>query len=273
MPFRAPTRDHHAVPTANVPPRPEAEQLRISVVIPAKNEAPNLPWVLPRIPLSVDEVVLVDGLSTDESIAVARMTLPHVKVVHETRPGKGAAVRAGFKVASGDVIVMLDADGSMDPLEIPRFIDAIRDGADFVKGSRFLAGGGTTDMTWVRRTGNAALRAIANLLYRTRFTDLCYGYCAMRRSALERIELDADGFDIEMQLIARMHRAGVSGAEVPSLEQVRRFGTSNLRALPDGWRVLKALLRERFARPSAHRAVPIAIESRAPTGDVAETTS
>ena len=224
--------------------------MTISVVIPAKNEARNLPWVLPRIPALVDEVVLVDGLSTDETVAVARMTLPDVVVVHETRPGKGAAIRAGFKAARGDIVVMLDADGSMDPQEISRFVDAIKDGANFVKGSRFMPGGGTSDMTRLRRTGNAVLREIANVLYQTDFTDLCYGYCAFRRSALESITLDADGFDIEMQLIARMHMAGFRSTEVPSFEQDRRFGVSNLRAVPDGWRVLKALLRERFRSTS-----------------------
>ena len=229
-----------------VGPRRAVTAPTVSVVIPAKNEARNLPWVLPRIPMSVDEVILVDGLSTDETVAVAKMTLPDVVVVHEPRPGKGVAVRTGFKKARGDIIVMLDADGSMDPLEIPRFVDAILSGADFVKGSRFMSGGGTTDMTFIRKMGNAGLRELANVLYRTAFSDLCYGYCAMRRTALEGISLDADGFDIEMQLIARMHLSGVSSAEVASFEHPRRHGASNLRALPDGWRVLKALLRERF---------------------------
>lgn len=238
-------------------PEGHARRARVSVVIPAKDEAKNLPWVLNRIPDLVDEIVLVDGLSRDETVAIAKMVRPDVVVVHELRRGKGAALRAGFEVATGEIIVMLDADGSMDPMEIDTFVAPLTNGYDFVKGSRFLRGGGTADMTWLRKSGNFGLMLMTNVLYRSRFSDLCYGYLAFRREILREFVLTADGFEIEMQLIARAVRTGQRITETPSFESPRMHGKSNLRTFPDGWRVLRSLVRERFAiiRPDRDAAV------------------
>lgn len=234
--------DRPLTPTAH-PIRP-----RVSVVIPAKNEARNIAWVLERIPAHVDEVILVDGLSEDATEEIARMVRPGVIVVHEKRPGKGAALRAGFNRARGDIIVMMDADCSMDPREIDHFVDLVSAGHLFVKGSRFLPNGGTDDITRLRLVGNWALMALVNGLYGSRFTDLCYGFCAFRRTVLDRIELSADGFEIEMQLIARTYLAGIPVLEAPSFEAKRKHGQSNLRTFRDGWRILGTLVRERVRR-------------------------
>ena len=222
---------------------------RVSVVIPARNEERNIGWVLRRMPDTVDEVILVDGLSRDATIEVAKMVLPQVVVVHELTPGKGNALRSGFEAATGDVIVMMDADGSMDPAEIPAFLAAIADGADVAKGSRFQPEAGTDDMTWLRRAGNAGLLLLANTLYGTRHSDLCYGFLAFRRSALSGLQADASGFEIEMQLVARMALAGLHVTEVASHEYERMHGASNLRTFRDGWRVLWTMLLERRWRP------------------------
>src|SRR5512133_2785638 len=111
-------------------------QPTVSVIIPTLNEAKNLPLVLPYIPLDVvTEVILVDGHSTDNTVAVAKRLLPSIKVVNELQQGKGAALRRGYQEANGDILVVLDADGSNDPREIPRFIKTLMEGADFAKGS------------------------------------------------------------------------------------------------------------------------------------------
>lgn len=221
--------------------------LTISVVIPTKNEARNIGWVLERMDPIVDEVIIVDGLSTDDTVAVARAVRPDVVVVDHSIAGKGQAMRAGFAAATGDLVVMLDADGSMDPGEIQRFVEQLAAGHDFVKGSRFLRGGGTADMTLLRRLGNDALVRLANLLMGTRYTELCYGYMAFRRSRLQELELISSGFEIEAELVLKCQRAGFAIAEVPSYESARRFGNSNLNTFRDGWRVLRTILRERFA--------------------------
>ena len=104
--------------------------------------------------------------------------LPWVRAITQTRKGKGNAMACGFAAATGDVIVMFDADGSADPAEIPAFVAALVAGADFAKGSRFAPGGGSDDITLLRRTGNAGLNGVANALFGTSYTDLCYGYNA-----------------------------------------------------------------------------------------------
>lgn len=218
----------------------------ISVVLAAKNESRNIEWVLSRIPDNVDQVVLVDGLSHDQTIEIAQMVKPDLCVVHEERRGKGVAVRSGFAAATGDFVVMLDADGSMAPSEIQSFVERLALGYDMVKGSRFMKGGGSTDITPFRKYGNRALLGLFNALFATRFTDLCYGYVAIRRSALERLDLSAVGFDIEAELVAQASRRGMRILEVASNESPRRHGASNLNAVRDGFRILGRIFAERF---------------------------
>jgi glycosyltransferase involved in cell wall biosynthesis len=216
---------------------------RVSVVIPAKNEAKNLPHVLPRIPEWIDEVLLVDGNSTDGTRDVARRLLPAIRIVPQEGRGKGAALRSGFAAATGDIIVMLDADGSTDPAEIPAYVGPLLAGADFAKGSRFAQGGGTSDMSTVRRLGNWAFVKMVQACFGGRFTDLCYGYNAFWARVLPDLALDGDGFEIETIMNVRaLQRLKV--VEVPSFEADRVHGVSNLRTFPDGWRVVKAIGRE-----------------------------
>jgi glycosyltransferase involved in cell wall biosynthesis len=227
--------------------------LSISVVIPTKNEARNIAWVLTRIQPIVDELIIVDGLSTDGTVDIVRAIRPDAVVVMHPIPGKGEAIRAGFAAAAGDLIVMLDADGSMDPGDIQRFVEQLAAGNDVVKGSRFLPGGGTADMTPLRRLGNDVLRRIANAMLRTHHTDLCFGYMAIRRSRLRELELTSSGFEIETELILEAHRAGLSVVETPTFESPRRFGTSNLNPFRDGWRVLRLISRYRFTSRASAR--------------------
>lgn len=234
---------------------------RVSVVIPAKNEARNIGWVLERIPDDVDEVVLVDGRSTDGTVEVARRIRPDVVVVHDDEPGKGAALRAGFRAATGRYVAMIDADGSMDPGEIPAMIEMLDGGLDLVKGSRFAAGGGTADMSILRSAGNRALLELANVMFGARHTDLCYGYAAFRREQILALDLDAVGFEIETQLFLRATRQGLRVAEFPSFEAPRRFGTSNLNTFRDGWRVLQTIFRERLRTPG-RESVGVPIETQ-----------
>jgi glycosyltransferase involved in cell wall biosynthesis len=225
----------------------------LSVVIPTLNEAANLPHVLTRIPASVDEVVLVDGHSIDDTIAVARTIRPDIRVVLQDGRGKGNALACGFAAAQGSIIVMLDADGSTDPAEIDAFVAPLLAGHDFAKGSRFLGPGGSEDITGIRRAGNRVLLALLNVLYGTRYTDLCYGYNAFWRSCLEHMSVDCDGFEVETLITARVARAGLSVVEVASVEHQRLHGVSNLNAVPDGIRVLRTILRERVSRVAADR--------------------
>jgi glycosyltransferase involved in cell wall biosynthesis len=239
---------------------------RISVVVPARNEAANLPHVLSALPPEVYEVVLVDGHSSDDTVAVARTVRPDLRVVQQTRRGKGNALACGFAAVRGDIIVMLDADGSADPREISRYVDALLEGADFAKGTRFAQGGGSSDLTRLRSWGNKVLNLVVNVLYGTRYTDLCYGYNAFWTRCLPVLALDAgdteqdkklwgDGFEVETIINTRIARGRLKVVEVPSFELERIHGVSNLNTWRDGFRVLRAAVTERF-RPRPHRGTP-----------------
>jgi glycosyltransferase involved in cell wall biosynthesis len=222
----------------------------ISAVIPALNEVENLPHVLPFIPDWVDEVVLVDGHSQDGTVEVAQQLRPDICIVQQEGRGKGAALRTGFSMASGDIIVMLDADGSNDPEEIAAFVSTLLAGADFAKGSRFIQGGGTADMPFHRRAGNRCFVVMVRILFGGSYSDLCYGYNAFWADVLPKLQLNGDGFEIESIMNIRALQAKLKVVEVPSFEDRRRYGEGRLKALPDGWRVLKAIFHE-WLRPNA----------------------
>jgi glycosyltransferase involved in cell wall biosynthesis len=229
------------------------------VVIPTLNEALNLPHVFAGLPAGIHEVIVVDGHSHDDTLTVARRLRPEVRIVTQTRRGKGNALACGFAAATGDIIAMIDADGSADPNEIPRFVRALLDGADFAKGSRFVPGAGSGDITWLRRLGNWALSACVNFAYGTRYSDLCYGFNVFWRRhvpvfglvpeppsrAIGDPPLWGDGFEVETLINIRVAVAGLLVTEVPSFEHRRIHGVSRLRTFSDGSRVLRTIVAER----------------------------
>jgi glycosyltransferase involved in cell wall biosynthesis len=236
----------------------------VSVVIPTLNEARNLPHVFARLPGGIHEVIVVDGHSVDDTCAVARQLRPDTRIVMQTRSGKGNALACGFAVATGRIIVMLDADGSADAGEIPAFVQALLDGADFAKGSRFAPGGGSSDLTRLRTWGNRLLMAMVNRAYGTAYSDLCYGFNVFWRRHLPVLRLDSttpqsqdgtklwgDGFEIETLIAIRVTVARLAVVEVPSFEHSRIHGVSNLTAFSDGLRVLRMIFTERRARQAA----------------------
>lgn len=217
---------------------------RISVVIPALNEAENLPHVLPFLPEWVDEVLLIDGGSTDNTIEIANQLWPGIEVLKQTGRGKGNALKEGFSAATGDIIVMMDADGSTNPLEIPAFVALLTAGADYVKGSRFMQGGGSADITAIRKLGNAALLLLVRIVFHCQYSDLCYGYNAFWSYHLPLLSTDADGFEIETALNLKALKSGLNVAEIPSFEAKRIHGESHLHPMPDGFKVLKTIFKE-----------------------------
>ncbi len=244
----------------DAPARPPRSLARVSVVIPTYNEAANLPHVFARLPLDeLFEVIIVDGQSSDDTVKIARQLLPSVRVVLADDLGKGYALGCGFAAARSDIIVMLDGDGSTDPAEIPAFLDPLFAGADLVKGSRFMSGGGSTDITPVRWLGNRFFTAAVNLLFRKSYTDLCYGYNAFWSDVLPALGISCPGFEIETLTHVRAAKAGLAVAEVPSVEHPRLHGVSNLHPLRDGLRVSRTILVERFASSRT------GIDSRSPS--------
>ena len=225
-----------------------SERPSISVIVPTLNEVDNIPLVFSRIPTWVKEIIVVDGHSTDGTVQLAKSLRSDVVVVLASQRGKGAALRAGFDAAKGDIIVMMDADGSTEPEEIGLFVRYLRDGADFVKGSRFMQGAGSEDISALRSFGNEFFTMLVRLLFGGKFTDLCYGYCAFWADLVPLLKLDGTGFEIETMLNIRALRTGCRIVELPSFEAERVHGSSNLRTFPDGFRVLRTILRE-WLRP------------------------
>jgi glycosyltransferase involved in cell wall biosynthesis len=254
-------------------------ELKVSLIIPALNEAAGLQAILWRIPAEVDELIIVDGNSVDETAAVVRAfreeltsngTHPEPRVTRsamhprdmtlrfETQRGngKGDAIKHGLRMATGDLVVTMDADGSMNPEEIPAFLDCLVAGCDVVKGSRVLQGGGSHDFTLLRRLGNAALTQVANLLCRTAYTDITYGFTAHWREAITDPSQLPDGWQLEMQVALRGSKVGLVTAEVPCFEERRIGGASKLNPLRDGFAILKTILRESLRQPLGFTRVP-----------------
>jgi glycosyltransferase involved in cell wall biosynthesis len=226
----------------------------VSVIIPTLNEAENLPHVFAGLPDWISELIIVDGRSTDDTVAVARQLRPDVKIVIQAGRGKGDALLAGFAASTGDIIVAMDADGSTDGREIIRYVAALVAGADFVKGSRYACAGGSADLTRSRRFGNKLLGALVNCLFGTHYTDLCYGYNAFWARHLNTLALACPGFEIETVMNIRAATAGLCVHEVPSYEHRRVYGASNLRIVMDGWRIAAVIVREwRHYRRSLRR--------------------
>ncbi|MBN2075012.1 MAG: glycosyltransferase [Dehalococcoidales bacterium] len=219
---------------------------KLTVIIPTFNEEHNIGVVLSGLPDMVDEVLIVDGNSRDNTVDRVRELLPDARIIYQPGKGKGDALRHGFNNAQGDIIVTIDADGSMDPAEISSFVEAILQGYDYVKGSRFLHYGGTTDMVWYRKLANKVFVILVNILYGGHYTDLCYGYNALHKRVLDKVTYESDGFEIETEMHIKAKKQNLLIAEVPSFEDKRVHGDGKLKTFSDGWRILKTILRERM---------------------------
>ena len=221
---------------------------RIKVIIPTLNEEKNVGDIINRLQgIGLHDILVIDGHSRDNTVECARNF--GAKIIIQNGRGKGSGMREAFKEALGsDIIVMIDADGSMAPEELPSFIDKLDLGADIVKGSRFLYPGKSDDFTVVRRIGNKIITLLTNFLFLTKYTDICYGYIIFKKDALEKLSVILTGnkFEIETEICIRAKNLGLNVFEIPSYEHARNYGASNLRSLKDGLRILKVVLTEFF---------------------------
>lgn len=236
----------------------------VTVVIPTKNEIQNLGRLLPTIPDYVDEVLVVDGYSLDGTAEFAKESKFVSRVLMQRAPGKGSALCLGLQKATHKNIICIDADGSMSTSEFPKLLDAlVEDNVDVIKGSRYLPGAGSEDLSLFRSTGNKGLLWITKLLYKCKWTELAYGYFGLNQDAVRKLDLYefeskvpsalifkkmayGQGFEIEAVIFCRALRRNLKIKEFPSIETNRWNGTSNLKAIPDGFRVLSAVVLERI---------------------------
>ena len=223
-------------------PRP-----KVTALICTLNEEGCLPYVLPRIPEWVDEVLLVDGHSTDNTVEVAKRLYPNVRILYQPGRGKGGALKHGFDNAKGDIIVTLDADGSTDPEEMTKFINPLLNGYDFAKGSRFALGF-PQDKPWHRIVGNWIITISFNVLFIRRYTDLCSGYNAFWKSRVQEAvnPWTTDGFENEPFINARVAKRRLKVAEIGYIEGRRLNGEVKERSWRQGVKAIKSILRECF---------------------------
>lgn len=227
----------------------EIDPSRVIVLIPTLNEERSIAEVIQELKsMGLANILVVDGNSSDKTAGIVEKL--GVNVIHQNGHGKGDALRQALSYdgVDGDFVVIMDADGSMNPKEVHSFIKALEYGADLVKGSRFLLGGDSEDMTLFRKIGNLFFVRIVNSLWSAKYTDLCYGYAAFKKDAVERLQphLKSKNFEIEAEMFIKARKLGFKVEEVPSIELRRKHGKSNLRAYKDGFRILKTILSEVF---------------------------
>jgi glycosyltransferase involved in cell wall biosynthesis len=231
--------------------RPRSPARSVSIIIPTLNEEKNLPKVLSdvqnfsRKSKRKIELIIVDGHSSDRTVALARRA--GARILYDSI-GKGSAIIAGIFAARAPVLVIMDADCSHTADELPELISRVEKSADICMGSRFMPGGGSDDITRLRYLGNKFFVCLVNILWGTKYTDLCYGYRSMRTRAAREMRLTSKGFGIETEISIKSAKAGLRTVEIPSWEKLRLHGESRLKTFRDGFIILKTIAREFFAR-------------------------
>ena len=218
--------------------------MKISIVIPTLNEGKNLSKVLKDIPKSVDEIIVVDGHSTDNTVEIAKKF--GAKVIFDD-VGKGSALRKGMKATKGNIVITMDADCSHKSSEIGLLTEGIKAGFDICMGSRFIQGGGTEDMPWYRKLGNKFFVFLVNLIWDMNYSDLCYGYRSFRKTCIKKLRLKENGFGIETEIAIKAAKKKLRVLEIPSYEKERASGEGKLRTFSDGWMILKTIITEMFS--------------------------
>ncbi len=216
----------------------------VSIVIPTLNEEKNIAAVIRGIRRNMHEkryeILVVDGHSVDKTVEIVKGM--GCRVIYDNK-GKGSALRKGFGAANGVIIVSMDADLSNEPKELNLLVESIRIGYDVCMGSRFIVGGGSEDISGIRILGNKFFVSLVNLVYGSRYSDMCYGYRSFRKSAIKRLRLKEDGFGIETEINIKAVKAGMRVIEIPSTEKKREAGEAKLRTFRDGYIILRTILR------------------------------
>lgn len=208
----------------------DEKTIRISVVVPAKNEAEGIEQIVEGAARYADEVIVIDGHSTDRTAELAEKA--GAGVWRDNGRGKGAAYQLGIEKARGEVIVFMDADGSHDPADIPKIAEPILCGeCEMVIGSRHRGGSdewkGDLD-TWLRAVGSGFLSVVINYRWKSNLTDVLNGFRAIRRDVAIRVPFFATDFDIEQHMIVQVLKCGYCVTEVASHERCRQWGRSKL---------------------------------------------
>jgi len=218
-----------------------------TLIIPAKNEEGAIGKVLQEIPKKlVQQIIVVDGRSKDKTIREVRANLRRGKdiLMIQKSNGYGGAFIEGIKQTKGNIIIMMDADGSHNPADIPFLIKKIEEGYEYVMASRYMVGSKSYDDTFIRWLGNKVFTLLTNIIHGTRVTDSLYLYTAITKKGLDQLKLTSPGFEFCTEILVKAHNAGLRFAEVPAIERKRYHGDSKVNALLDGLRILKMIFKK-----------------------------
>jgi len=222
--------------------------MKVTAVIPAKNEEEGIEKIIKNVSRFVDEVLVVDGHSKDKTRQIAKEC--GAKVVLDGGKGKGDGIRTGVRKAKGDIIVFIDADGSHNPKDIPKLIKPIKnEKADLVVASR--AKGGSDEIRLdldglFRQIGSEIAAILVNFRWRANLTDIQNGFRAIRKKTALALKLESDGFEIEEEMIMKCLKRGVRIMEVAGHEYQRKWGVSKLPTI-QAWRFALRLFKELFS--------------------------
>lgn len=219
----------------------ETKKRSISVVAVNLNEEHTIKEVLTNIPPYIDEILVIDGYSKDNSPTIAKEL--GFSVILQEGKGRGAAFKTGFKHAKGDIIVMLSTDGNERSGDIDKLIKKMDEGYDLVIATRF-GQGKSHDVTFIRKIGNWGLTHMINFASGLSVLDSQNGFRAIRKDALDKMNIEANRFDIEAEMVVKAGKLGLRVAEIPTIEDERAFGVSHLNTFQDGFRIFKRILKE-----------------------------
>lgn len=221
--------------------------MKTTLIIPTKNEEGAIGKVLKEIPKNlIQQIIVVDGHSKDKTVQEIKANLRKGKdkLIMQKSKGYGNAFIEGFKQAKGGVIIMMDADGSHNPADIPFLLQKITIGYEYVMASRYMAGSKSYDDTFIRWLGNMIFTLLTNIVHGTHITDSLYLYTAITKKGFAKLKLNSPGFEFCTEILVKAHNAGLRFAEIPAIERKRYHGNSKVNALMDGLKILKTIFKK-----------------------------
>ena len=217
---------------------------KISLVIPTYNEAGSIANTIKEVPKGVvDEIVVVD-ISDDGTDEIARKL--GCRVFRQKGRGFGGAFRQGVEHSRGEIIVLMDADGSHNPEDIPKLIARIKGGYDCVLASRYTIESHSEDDTLLRSFGNWMITNLVNFLFHINTTDSLFLYTAIRKDAYRKLKLESDGFEYCIELLVKAFAYKLKLSEVPSTERKRYAGRTKVNDLKHGYLLIKSIFVWRY---------------------------
>jgi glycosyltransferase involved in cell wall biosynthesis len=219
--------------------------MKVTLIIPTMNEGESIEKVLKEIPRKlINEIIVVDGNSTDNTKkkAIPLLRKNKDKFVTQKKKGFGNALMQAFDESRGDVLIIMNGDGSHNPTDIKKLLDKIKKGSEYVIASRYAKGAGSDDDTIIRYIGNRILTKLTNIIHGTNVSDSLHFFTAITKKGIKKLHLTSPGFEFCIEILIKAHKAGLKFAEVPVIERARYAGESKVNAFSAGWKILKTII-------------------------------